>query len=422
MNRRRWWWPLCAAWGLAGGLGPAPAMAAADAGCTPAATRRADAFIVGADVSTLEAVERGGGRFSGADGRPADALALLHEAGFGWGRLRLWHTPVNAEDVVDGGRVVSRRGEPVGGGSNDLDVTVRLARRLQAQGMKWLLDIHYSDFWADPGTQRKPQAWRDLQGEALAAAVQAYTEDVLVRLHAAGVAPDMVQLGNEINGGLLWPDGKTWRQQPDERIGGDAGFVALMLAAQRGLQAAQARTGRQWPLMVHLAHQGDGHSLDTFVHQFDLLRDAGLRFDVIGLSWYPYYHDGLPALKANLAALSARYGKPIVVAETAYGHRLDNPGGGGAVFNAEGARKAGVPASPAGQRELLMAVARAVAGAPEGLGVFYWEPAWLAVPGAGWRTNEGNAWANQTLFDGNGRALPGLRAFDDARRAWEACR
>ncbi|MDT7838487.1 glycoside hydrolase family 53 protein [Aquabacterium sp. OR-4] len=398
--------------------GQANANANANA-CPPAVTQHARGFIVGADVSMLEAVEHGGGRFADAQGRPAEALGLLHGAGFDWGRLRLWHTPVNADDVREGERLVSRRGEPVGGGSNDLALTIRLARRLRQQGMKWLLDIHYSDFWADPAHQRKPQAWRTLSGTALADAVQAYTTEVLLRLHEAGVTPDMVQLGNEINGGMLWPDGKTWRETPDEAIGGMSGFLALMAAAVRGWQAAEARIGQRVPVMVHLAHQGDGRSRETFERMFDALRDSGARMDVIGLSWYPYFHDDLASLRANLQHLSARYGKPLVVVETAYGWQLDHPVGGAAIFNAEAQRKSGYPATPAGQQALLQDVARAVADTPQGLGVFYWEPAWLAVPGAGWRTNDINGWANQTLFDARGRALPGLQAL---RAAAPRCR
>jgi arabinogalactan endo-1,4-beta-galactosidase len=100
-----------------------------------------------------------------------------------------------------------------------------------------------------------------------------------------------------------------------------------------------------------------------------------------------------------------------VVVETAYGWQLDNPGGGPAVFNAQGAQRAGYPATPEGQAAMLRDVVQAVAAVPQGLGVFYWEPAWQAVPGAGWRTGEGNAWANQTLFDAQGRALPALKAY-----------
>lgn len=389
--------------------------------CTAAGNGSAAAFIVGADVSTLEAVEQAGGRFADAQGRAADALGLLRQGGFDWGRLRLWHTPVNAEDVVDQGHLVSRRGQPVGGGSNDLALTIRLAKRLQAAGMKWLLDIHYSDFWADPAHQRKPQAWRGLRGEALAQAVQHYTREVLLQLHAAGVPPDMVQLGNETNGGFLWPDGKTWRERPDEAIGGHAGYQRLLQAATEGLREAERATGRHFPVMLHLAHQGDGRSLAVFEDMFDRLQAAGARVDVIGLSWYPYYHDPLPALRRHLQHLAQRYGKPLVVVETAYGFQLDNPAGGPAIFNAEGAARSGWPASPQGQADMLRAVATAVAQTPGGLGVFYWEPAWLGVPGVGWRTNDGNGWANQALFDARGRALPGLGALRAAANAVRPC-
>ena len=174
-------------------------------------------FIVGADVSTLTEVERHGGKFSDAEGRPGDPLHILRDHGMNWVRLRLWHTPVNAADVVEAGRVVSRRGEPVGGGNNDLALTLALAKRARAEGLKVLLDIHYSDFWADPGTQTKPAAWTHLHGRALQRAVRSYTADVLRAFLEAGAPPDMVQIGNETNGGMLWPDGKTWQQTPGEK-------------------------------------------------------------------------------------------------------------------------------------------------------------------------------------------------------------
>ncbi len=371
-------------------------------------------FILGVDISTLETVERGGGKFSTADGRPGSALQILRAAGMNWGRLRLWHTPVNAHDVIEDGRIVSRHGEPVGGGDNGLAVTLRLARRLKAQGMKWLLDIHYSDHWTDPGKQAKPAAWTRLHGAALAQEVERYTSEVLKALHDQGTDPDMIQVGNEINGGMLWPDGKTWQQTPDEQVGGDAAFIALLRAGIRGVRATDALRGGRLPVMLHLAHQGDGKSAETFRRVYDGFEAAKLDYDVIGLSWYPYHHDPYDALRDNLRMLSDRYRKPLVVVETAYGHQLDNPGGGGAVFNEEGARRSGYPATPEGQARMLRDVVRAVAAVPQGLGVFYWEPAWLAVPGAGWRTGDGNGWANQTLFDDRGRALPSLTAMRDA--------
>ena len=173
------------------------------------ALARADDFMAGADVSMLAEVERHGGKFSSADGKPGDALQILKDAGVNWVRLRLWHTPVFAADVVENGRVVLKKGTAVGGGNNDLATTMRLARRAKALGLKVLLDLHYSDFWADPQTQTKPAAWTDLHGDALRAAVREYTADTLDALDAVGAAPDMVQIGNETNAGMLWPDGQT---------------------------------------------------------------------------------------------------------------------------------------------------------------------------------------------------------------------
>lgn len=373
------------------------------------ATRHAAHFMLGADVSTLEEVERHGGRFATPSGQPASALQLLRAAGFNWARLRLWHTPVNAGDVFEGNRRVSRAGEPVGGGNNGLALTLRLAQRAKAQGLKLLLDLHYSDFWTDPGQQAKPAAWSGLQGEALQQAVRAYTAEVLRALHAADASPDMVQVGNEVNGGMLWPDGKTWQQTPGEVIGGTAAFHALLKAGIAGVRDTDAlRGGAPLPVMLHLAKGGDNA---LFRRVFDGFVADGVAFDAIGLSWYPYFHGPIAGLRANLADLSARYGKPLVVVETAYAWTPDNPGGHPPVLDRERIAASGYPATPQGQIQMLSEVVEAVAAVPQGLGVFYWEPAWLAVDGAGWRSGDGNGWANQTLFDERGRALPSLGAM-----------
>ena len=377
-------------------------------------------FILGADVSTLLAVERGGARFQTAAGQPVPALHLLRDAGMGWARLRLWHTPVNARDVVDGGRVVSRRGEPVGGGDNGIETTLALARRLHAHGFKWLLDIHYSDHWADPGKQFKPAAWARLDGAALADAVQRYTADVLAKLAAQGTPPHMVQIGNEVNGGLLWPSGKTWREQPDEQIGGEAAFHALLRAGIAAVREADRQSGSFTPVMLHVAFTGDGKSREMLERVYGSFEAARLDYDVIGLSWYPFFHEPMQGLRDTLAALGQRFGKPLILVETSYAWRADNPGGAPGVFNAGHAAKAGWPATPQGQAQFAREVVQAVAAAPQGLGVFWWEPAWMAVPGAGWRTGDGNGWANQTLFDTDGKPLPALHALRDAMP--EACR
>lgn len=371
-------------------------------------------FIVGADVSTLTEVERHGGKFSDAEGRPGDPLHILRDHGMNWVRLRLWHTPVNAADVVEAGRVVSRRGEPVGGGNNDLALTLALAKRARAEGLKVLLDIHYSDFWADPGTQTKPAAWTHLHGRALQRAVRSYTADVLRAFLEAGAPPDMVQIGNETNGGMLWPDGKTWRQTPGEKIGGERAFAALLRAGIAAVREHDRITGARLPVVIHLAGADDN---PLFRRVFDLARRERLDYDVIGLSYYPYYHGPMAKVQANLADLARRYRKPLLIVEVAWGFTLDNADAMPNIFNADFAAKGGYSATIEGQAAVLRDTIAAVAAVPGGLGlgVFYWEPAWIAVPGAGWRTGEGNGWDNQAMFDFSGRALPSLKALKSPR-------
>lgn len=370
----------------------------------------ADDFIVGADVSTLAEVERRGGHFSHADGTPGDPLHILQDAGVNWIRLRLWHTPANAADVVESGRLVSRKGDPVGGGNNGLETTITLARRAKAQGLKVLLDIHYSDFWADPSTQTKPAAWTDLHGVALQRAVHDYTANALNALAAAGAMPDMVQIGNETNSGMLWPDGQTWSADKDAKIGGDAAFVALLRAGITAVREHDVRTGRRLTVMLHLA---GGTDPVLCHHMFDLFTAEHLDFDVIGLSFYAYFHGHVAELKSNLDELALRYRKPLIVVETSYAYTLANGDTTPDVFNAERAAKGGYPATLDGQAHAIRDVVDAVSSVPNGLGrgFFYWEPAWIPVAGAGWRTGEGDNWENQALFDFTGRALPSMQAL-----------
>ncbi|MEO5689247.1 MAG: glycosyl hydrolase 53 family protein [Burkholderiaceae bacterium] len=371
---------------------------------------RADDFMVGADVSMLAEVERHGGHFARADGSAADPLLVLQEAGVNWVRLRLWHTPVFAADVVENGHVVVKKGAPVGGGNNDLAATMRLARRAKALGQKVLLDFHYSDFWADPATQTKPAAWTDLHGAALQAAVREYTAGVLDALDAVGGSPDMVQIGNETNAGMLWPDGQTWSADKSAQIGGDVAFAALLRAGIEGVRANDARNHRHLSVMLHLA---GGTDPDLCHHMFDLFAAEHLDYDVIGLSYYSYYHGPLAALKSNLDELAGRYRKPLIVVETAYGWTTDNGDDTTNLFNAEQAAKVGWPATVTGQARAIRAVIDTVAAVPLGLGrgVFYWEPAWIPAKGAGWRTGDGNNWDNQALFDFSGRALASMQAL-----------
>jgi arabinogalactan endo-1,4-beta-galactosidase len=338
-----------------------------------AAPARAGQPLLGADVSSLPCVEAGGGAFGGDD-----ALAVLHDNGVGLARIRLWHTPAD--------------------GRSGLAEAVALAGRARQLGMPVLLDLHYSDTWADPGRQSPPAAWAACPPGALADSVRAYTRDVLRAFAAAGAPPAWVQLGNEISAGLLWPAG---------RVGGAEDVPERWDQLARLLQAAQAGIDEAGPararprVMLHTDRGGDPAAAVRLLRE---LSNRGVPFDLVGVSYYPWWHGSLDDLRATLGALAAAFGRPVVVVETAYPWTLGwaddehNPVG------REDQLLPAYPATPAGQQAFLREVLAIVAGVPGGLGaaVCWWEPAWLAAPGCP------SAWENLTLFDGDGRPLPAL--------------
>ena len=346
--------------------------AASAAPATRAKPARRPAFEVGADLSSLAAVESHGGAFH--DGaRTADAMGLLRARGFTSVRLRLWHTPARGE--------------------SGLDSTLRLAARAHAAGLRILLDLHYADTWADPGHQPTPTAWLGLTSESLADSVHAYTRAVVGALAAQGTPPDAVQIGNEIDGGLLWDAG---------RVGGDyerpqqwRHLAALLAAGSRGVREA-APAAR---VVVHVAAGGDAARCRAF---FEHLEQSRLDYDVIAVSYYPWWHGPLDALRANLAALAGRFGKDVIVAETAYPWTLRWFDNAHNLVGTPAQLLPGYGATPEGQAAFARAVREAVAAVPEhrGAGVWWWEPTWIAAPGSG------SPWENCALFDSTGALLP----------------
>lgn len=358
-------------------------------------------FIMGADVSMLKQIENSGGKFY-EDGVEKDCLTILKEHGVNWVRLRIWNDPTDVN------------GNYLGGGNNDLESTVSTAARAKAMGFKFLLDFHYSDWWADPGKQTMPKAWVGLSLEDLETAVYDYTAQVMQALVQADAMPDMVQIGNEVNGGMLWPLGKTWREGTEE-IGGYDGFAALL---KMGIQAVrdtdphnddpQERTR----IVIHLANGGDN---ELYRRVFDALTERQVDYDVIGLSYYSYWHGSLDDLKSNMDDISERYQKDIVIAETAYAVTLNDQDGFANLFGGEREQNlGGYKATVLGQATAIRDIIEAVAQVPNGrgLGIFYWEPDWIAVEGAGWKTGEGNAWENQAMFNFRGEALPSMNVFN----------
>jgi arabinogalactan endo-1,4-beta-galactosidase len=355
-------------------------------------------FIMGADVSMLSQIEESGGKFydNGVEG---DALEILKNHGVNWIRLRIWNDPTGPG------------GNPLGGGNNNLQRTVEIAVRAKSLGLKFLLDFHYSDWWADPGKQNMPKAWKDLDAEQLNQAVYEYTAEVIRTLADAGAMPDMVQIGNEVNGGMMWPAGKTW-SEGGEVVGGYDGFANLLSS---GIQAVRDNDPQKiTKIALHLADGGDNGLYRTV---FDELTKRNVDFDIIGLSYYSFWHGPLDAFANNMIDISERYGKDVLVLEAAYPYTTEdadgyaNLAGGGSLE--QGGYKGTVQGQATAMRDIMVSVAQVPDG--RGLGVFYWEPEWIAVEGAGWATGEGNAWENSAMFDFEGNALPSLDVFNLVR-------
>lgn len=344
----------------------------------------AETFLRGCDVSALAKAESLGARFAPAEGPPADPLAILSSHGVDTLRLRVW---VASPD-----------------GWHDADAIVPIAVRARALGLRLLLTFHYSDTWADPAHQTKPAAWRDLGPDALADAVREHTRSVCAALVAAGAPADFVQIGNEINDGLLWPDGRISAHRDD--------FSRVARLLRAGIEGARAAHP---PTRVAL-HLGDAVDENLIRWWFDGVRAAGVEWDFTGLSYYPHLHGPPARLKESLARVAARYGKPVLVLETAHPFTLRNADTQPNLVGRREQLRSGHDATPAGQAAFLREVIDAVRAVPGGLGagVFWWEATWTPQPGNGWDNRDprsANNWENQALFDFHGRALPALREF-----------
>ncbi|WP_041081913.1 glycosyl hydrolase 53 family protein [Thermotoga profunda] len=347
-------------------------------------------FIIGVDLSTLYEIEKQGGKFY-ENGIQKDCLEILKDNGVNWIRLRIWNDPTD------------ENGEPLGGGNCNYMNMTQIAQRAKMLGMKVLIDFHYSDWWADPGKQNKPKAWENLHDDALKKAVYEYTRDVLVYMKDHQALPDMVQIGNELNNGFLWPDGKI----SGKDAGGFDGLASLLKEAVRAVREVDPKI----KVMIHLAEGGNSSLFKWF---FDSIVERKVDFDVIGASYYPYWHGALQDLSSNLNYVSLRYGKDVVVAETAYAWTLEDEDGYPNIFGPD--QISGYKPTVKGQTSFLRDLIRVIRSVPEdkGLGFFYWEGAWIPVKDVGWKSGEGNPWENQTLFDFHGNLLSSVQVFKDS--------
>ena len=358
-------------------------------------------FIKGMDLSTLLELERCGAKYY-EDGKEKDILDIMKEHDVDTIRLRLWNDPKSEE------------GEPYGAGNNDLAETIAIGKKVTAAGFGVLLNFHYSDFWADPGKQIKPKAWKDFGVDELEQAVYDFTLENLTKIIEAGVNVTMIQVGNELSNGLLWPEGKV----PDyDNI---AKFVNAGIRACRKVNA-------DIPIMIHLDNGGNN---ELYVRWFTNFIERGEEFEYIGLSYYPFWHGSLDQLEFNMNDIAKRFNKDLIIAEVSMGFTMDSyqeyekladSERKGYATKPELVEKIDYPMTIEGQADFTKDFLNRVANVVDdhGKGFFWWEPAWIPVPGSGWATpaslkymNDpgpcGNEWANQALFDYDGNVLPAL--------------
>lgn len=316
-------------------------------------------YMIGADLSFLKQAEERGIVFK-ENNQPKPGLQIFKDHGYNWIRLRLFHTPAQLP--------------------NNLQYTIEFAQAAKKLGFKFLLNYHYSDTWADPGKQFLPKAWENLSHKQLVDAVFNYTRDTVAAFRDAGVLPDMVQIGNEIPGGMLWPDGKLPANWDN--------FADLLKAGIAGVEAGKGDQLRP-RIMIHIDKGGDKTATKNF---FDRINSYGIDFDVIGQSYYPWWHGTLNDLRENLVFTANTYHKDIVVVEAAYNWKPTEYRNKLAPF----------PETPEGQKEFLEEVNRIVQATPNGhgMGIFWWEP---AVAGG---------IASRGFFDETFNVLPVITVFD----------
>ena len=368
-----------------------------------------DDFYRGMDASAVLALENSGVKYYNFEGEEQDVFMTLAQAGVNYIRLRVWNDPYD------------ENGNGYGGGNNDVATAIALGQRATEYGMKVCIDFHYSDFWADPKKQFAPKAWEGMDIEEKSDALYNFTLESLTQILDAGVDVGMVQIGNEINNGM---SGET----------DVANVRKLLTAGSKAVREVAANSGKEILVAVHYTNIDDMKKLDTLLTG---LQVKEIDYDIVGLSFYPYWHGTMEDLKNAIAHIRSTYNKKVYVAETAYCYTSEDSDGAANSIEGSDDLAEGYSASVQGQTNEVRDVFAAAceAGAE---GVFYWEGTWIPVGpattdnsalwekyGSGWASSYagsydpkdagqyygGSSWDNQAMFDFTGHPLASLNVF-----------
>ena len=374
-------------------------------------------FIMGMDASCVPALEDSGVKYYDYDGTEKDVYEILSANGINYIRVRVWNDPFDAN------------GNGYGGGNCDMENAIAIGKRATAAGMKLLVNFHYSDFWADPGKQMVPKAWKGMDIDTKAQALYEYTRDSLKKLVDAGVDVGMVQIGNETNGAMCGENASA--------LGGWKKIMQLMSAGSRAVREVCPDA----LVAVHFANPEKADSYESYGKNLEYYQ---VDYDVFASSYYPYWHGTLENLSAVLSNIAETYGKKVMVAETSYGYTTADTDFSGNTIGEGGGVVKNYPMTVQGQANLVRDVIDTVANkTTNGIGVFYWEGTWISVGTESWEQNSlkweqhGSGWAssyaagydpddagqyyggcavdNQAFFDEKGQVLESLKVFALAR-------
>ncbi len=383
-------------------------------------------FIKGVDISEVIALENSGAQYKYLDGTSGDIFDILAGAGVNYVRIRIWNNPYDSSSPYKG----------YGAGNCDLYNAKVLGKRATDAGMQVFIDFHYSDFWADPGKQFAPKAWKDYSLAYKKDAVYNFTYQSLCELLDYGVNVGMVQIGNETNGSMCGIGGLydgTWNLT--------TGVAELM---QQGCYAVDDANSAYGKSMLKVLHFTD--LLTNGEWYAECVDNMGVDYDVFATSFYPMWHGSTSDMATTLTNIAKTYNKKVMVAETGYPYTFNNyDSSGNTVGDSSAMVHSNYSVSVDGQAQALRDVFAGVAKVNEslsgyGLGAFYWAPEWISVDsstwgtyGSGWAsstsgnyellfnssvqyystTDCGSSWDNMTLFDSNGNAMKSLYVFND---------
>ncbi len=372
-----------------------------------------DDFIMGMDASCVPALENSGVKYYDYDGTEKDVYEILSSNGINYIRVRVWNDPYDAD------------GNGYGGGNCDIANAIEVGKRATKYGMKLLVDFHYSDFWADPGKQMTPKAWKGMTIDQKTEALYEYTKDCLQELCDAGVDVGMVQIGNETNGALCG--------EKSSDLGGWKRITQLMSAGSKAVREV-------CPDALVAIHFANPEKTDNYTSYGKNLEYYGVDYDVFASSYYPYWHGTLDNLSQILSTIATTYNKRVMVAETSYAYTAEDTDFNGNTIGEGSAVVKNYPYSIQGQANLVRDVIDTVVNKTTGgIGVFYWEGTWISVGGQSWEENSvlwekhGSGWAssyaseydpndagkyyggcavdNQAFFDATGHVTEALKVF-----------